>query len=862
MASLRCYISTIACITILTSSLVCAEEPGMKVTANRDRIYIGESFILEITVSGSGDPAEIDFSGLKNANIRPLGSRNISNYQITIINGRITREGFSGFVSSYEITPLVPGRFQAGPITAKINGKLLAAAGPVVMVTDIEKQDRVILSVTASRETALIDEPFSVTLNFKIQCLPGAAAGFEPLFPDNPPALTIPWLDQELAGLTGPDVRRLLTGCLAPHWNQPGVTINRFTLASDPFDIGSMFLREPRKAKFSLPRKTVQINNRSYCEYSLQFDYVPQEEGNYVFGPVIFKGGVPERLDEHGRAVGADIFAVGPACTVRIIPPPEEGRPESYSGAIGSNLVVKAALDTAECNLGDPLTLTLTASGPVRLDKMFPPKLSLQTNLLERFTIYDNTAQSVKKGTYNQFLYTIRPSQAGRFEIPPIEVAYYDVVGRGYRKIFTDPIPVRVRRGAEVTGAQIIGATNHAGRRGEDAADLRQAAPAPIRLDNAGAAPAGLLGGPRLFLLAGAGPALYFAVVLLGFIRRSGRRIIRVRRVRSAKDRAYRGLRAAARIGQKDLPQAAALVCRTARKYLGERLGGETAALTPAETVRLLSAHGVSENLAGDFGALYEKYFNTGFAGARVAGNMAEDCRGMRGLIKRIEKELDRLGKNKAAGAVVILFLLLGVSAFGLDASDRNFIWEEANAAMQTARTSADYLRAAEIYQRLVDAGVRNGPLFYNMGTALLRAGRDELAVGVFERAERYLGYQPDLEHNLKIASARKTGGNHARLPWQRVVFFWHFYLACPQRSAAAVFAFFLFWLALVLRKAGIGRAINAVALAGLVCFIVFATSAAASWQMENSARRCDLRLPPAAPAELQGQAAAATDNP
>ncbi|MDO9541613.1 MAG: BatD family protein, partial [Kiritimatiellia bacterium] len=144
---------------LLAGTTRSAEELHIKATANRDQIYIGESFILEIVVSGSIGPAEVDFGNLKSANIRSLGSRNISNYSITIVNGKMTREGFTGFISSYEVTPLASGRFQAGPVSVKIGAKLLTDQGPTVTVTDIEKQDRVILSVTASRETALIDEP-------------------------------------------------------------------------------------------------------------------------------------------------------------------------------------------------------------------------------------------------------------------------------------------------------------------------------------------------------------------------------------------------------------------------------------------------------------------------------------------------------------------------------------------------------------------------------------------------------------------------------------------------------------------------------------------------------------------------------
>ena len=841
-------------ILLLAYTCASAKQLNIKVTANRNQIYIGESFILEVTVSDSTGKTEFDLTEIKNANIRHLGTRNISNYSITIINGRMTRQGFSGFISSYEITPLVSGKFQSGPVRVKVDGKSLTDTGPVVLVTDIEKQDRVIISVKTSRETALIDEPFSVTLNLKIKAMPGEAVALEPIFPDTPPSLTIPWLDKEMKGLAGADIRRILTGLLVTPWNQPGVTINKFTLAADPFDISSMFSHEQRKAKFALPKKTIHINGQPYYEYTLKFNYTPKDEGVYVFGPVIFKGGIPERVNEHGRAVGANIFAVGPAGTVRIIPPPDKGRPESYSGAIGSNLTIKASLDTPICNLGDPLTLTLTVAGQVKLDKMLPPKLSLQTNLLNYFTIYDNTVQSIKKDAYNQYLYTIRPVQAGKYEIPPIEIAYYDVVSRSYKKVFTAPIPIQVRRGMEITEAQIIGNTNRIVVRGGEE-DIRKISAAPIRLDTSGALPASLMGDSRILLAAAAGPAMYFAIVLSVFVGRLSRKIKQVRYIDSAQARAHKRLKAAGKIFQKDPRQAGLMICEAARKYLGERLNRDASSATPEETVSFLAEHNVDRELAEKFGTIYEKYFNATFAHAQHHSELPEDCRALAELIKRIDKKLGNKSNpgrpHKLRYLPIIIFAfgtLIGGNVLGLDTSERVFMWNEANAIMQNAKTPPEYLHAAKVYQRLIDDGVRNGPLFYNIGTALLLAERYEQARDAFERAERYFGHQADNDRNLKITFAKITKSRTAILPWYRMAGFWHYYFSCPQKIYIASGAFLVFWLALVLRRLGVKRMTKVIVLFSLGVFVVFISSAAASWQMENSSRRYNLNIQPILP--------------
>src|ERR1035437_2118493 len=96
-----------------------AEDISVKVEVNRNQLYLGESFILQVNVSGAGE-AEPDLSQIKNGKVRSLGKQNISNFSISFVNGQMTRQGFSGLIISYEITPLTAGPFQAGPVVVTI----------------------------------------------------------------------------------------------------------------------------------------------------------------------------------------------------------------------------------------------------------------------------------------------------------------------------------------------------------------------------------------------------------------------------------------------------------------------------------------------------------------------------------------------------------------------------------------------------------------------------------------------------------------------------------------------------------------------------------------------------------------------
>ena len=51
-----------------------AADVTVNVEANRNQLYLGESFILQVNVSGAGE-AEPDLSQIKNSKVRSLASK-------------------------------------------------------------------------------------------------------------------------------------------------------------------------------------------------------------------------------------------------------------------------------------------------------------------------------------------------------------------------------------------------------------------------------------------------------------------------------------------------------------------------------------------------------------------------------------------------------------------------------------------------------------------------------------------------------------------------------------------------------------------------------------------------------------------
>ncbi len=188
--------------------------------------------------------------------------------------------------------------------------------------------------------------------------------------------------------------------------------------------------------------------------------------------------------------------------------------------------------------------------------------------------------------------------------------------------------------------------------------------------------------------------------------------------------------------------------------------------------------------------------------------------------------------------------LLLGAaSIMRADEDSCRFLWEQANARTAAARTPEEYLDAAQAYQQLVREGVRNGTLFYNIGTTLLLAGDGENAVAALRRAERYLGSTPDIRINLRQALALQAGRPDTDLPWDRTILFWHYDEPVRVRALVAICGWLLIWLALLLRllrrsPAADNSSVTSLAktclLFGLLLCVLFSSSTAVSLLQEQ----------------------------
>lgn len=109
------------------------------------------------------------------------------------------------------------------------------------------------------------------------------------------------------------------------------------------------------------------------------------------------------------------------------------------------------------------------------------------------------------------------------------------------------------------------------------------------------------------------------------------------------------------------------------------------------------------------------------------------------------------------------------------------------------------FRQAHDKFQAVVDAGIENGQLYYNLGNTHLRLGEIGKAIADYRRALRLTPGDERLEANLRFARSLKR--DHIAASGKRrllqTMFFWHYSLPLRTRTIAAMIGYGLFWLLL-----------------------------------------------------------------
>jgi hypothetical protein len=185
--------------------------------------------------------------------------------------------------------------------------------------------------------------------------------------------------------------------------------------------------------------------------------------------------------------------------------------------------------------------------------------------------------------------------------------------------------------------------------------------------------------------------------------------------------------------------------------------------------------------------------------------------------------------------AFMLAALLTAATAISAPDSAAQFESQLAMSHLIKAQKPQQFEESAAALKHIIDRGIRNAPLFYNYGTAMLMANHPQEALNAFIRAERYSGTTWEIKRNMLLATEKLDEDSITpRLPWYRIPLFWHYGLAGRTRLTIASTAFLLLWLTPLIisnRKKDARRIIFGSA---LVILILFGSSAATTIYQEH----------------------------
>ncbi|MBI5366632.1 MAG: BatD family protein [Planctomycetes bacterium] len=439
----------------LLSPPAAAADGPPRVTARleRDQIFAGESVAYTVTVENTETPSPPDLSAFTEFDVEARGERSLNSRSVRIVNGRVSEDSRLGRAYIYRLTPHSAGDMRLPAPQAVIGGQAIAGPALSLRVVAPREQEIARLEIAADRAAVYPLQPFTVTLTVLIKDLPAPHADKSPVgVQQTPPALSFPWVESLPDGLTAvTDAAEWLSPLESP--GEAGFSINGIS-TNQVFSLfgggPSVYLPKARR----IQRTTAGGQTAGYWEYAFARRFLSTRPGRFAFGPATLKGTFATGIEARsGRLAGEELFAVAPKLTVTVKPVPEEGRPESFTGAIG-RFEFRADLAPRKAKVGDPLTLTLTLRGSGTLDAAAPPDLKRLPEVAGRFRLYEATQET--KGDARVFTYSIRPMAAGTAPFPSIPLATFDVEQERYVELATAPLELEIAEADRMAGSDVV----------------------------------------------------------------------------------------------------------------------------------------------------------------------------------------------------------------------------------------------------------------------------------------------------------------------------------------------------------------------------------------------------------------------
>ncbi|NND99569.1 MAG: tetratricopeptide repeat protein, partial [Pirellulaceae bacterium] len=130
---------------------------------------------------------------------------------------------------------------------------------------------------------------------------------------------------------------------------------------------------------------------------------------------------------------------------IRVRPIPKKGRPVDYRGAVGRYQIATEAKPT-KVAAGDPITLHIGIAGTGPMNRIQAPPIARLPSLTSKFKVPDEPLAGFVDGPQKVFTTTIRAKEPGIDEIPAIPFSFFDPDAEKFVTVHSEPIAIEVEQ--------------------------------------------------------------------------------------------------------------------------------------------------------------------------------------------------------------------------------------------------------------------------------------------------------------------------------------------------------------------------------------------------------------------------------
>jgi hypothetical protein len=387
---------------MLTALSPALADVSVRATVDRAAVAPGESIQLRVTVSGgSGD---VDLSGLDDFKVISQGTSS----SVSIVNGDMSRET----TSTYLLLPRRRGRLTIPALAVEADGRIYRSKPIVIIVTDRPK--------TGSDDSR------------------------------NQEA----WVTAEVSDATPYEGQQITY--TVQLFNT--VQIQNARIQAPEFDgFSAKELQDQRAYRKIINGLDVKVTEVNYI-------LTPLKPGSLTIDPVVLQVGILRPAPRGRRSPFDDFFNRGTLqprilqsearkLEVRPLPPPPAG--QEFSGLVGKFDLQASIEGGDDLKVGDSVTLAVTVEGRGNIMDTRPPALRIPPAFK---TYADNPEESIdldRTGFHGKKIFrtALVPLQAGRFELPPVTLTYFDVAREAYRTLTAEAPALSVAAGSPPAGA-------------------------------------------------------------------------------------------------------------------------------------------------------------------------------------------------------------------------------------------------------------------------------------------------------------------------------------------------------------------------------------------------------------------------